>query len=103
MSDKYISVTELKKKLNYIFRANGVSTCTKEAINGAIKRLPFVFKGELETTLETSAELEIKREAVREFAEKLKAYLLLTRSEQISVVSYEDIDKLVSEMFGNPE
>lgn len=41
----------------------------------------------------------IQRDAVVNFAEKLKAYLLLTRSEQISVVSYEDIDKLVNEMF----
>jgi len=45
----------------------------------------------------------IQRDAVINFAENLKVFLLLSRPEQISVVSYEDIDNLVNKMFGNPE
>lgn len=49
---------------------------------------------------ECECEIEnAKEQAVREFAEKLKAFLLLSRPDQISAVSYEDIDNLVSKMF----
>lgn len=39
-----------------------------------------------------------KAEAIKEFAERMKAYLLLRSHGQLSVVSFEDIDKLVKEM-----
>lgn len=41
----------------------------------------------------------IQRDAVVNFAEKLKAYLLLTCPGHMSVVSYEDIDNLVNRMY----
>lgn len=39
MADKYISVTEVRKKLYYIFRAYGVSEIVKQAILNAIKKI----------------------------------------------------------------
>lgn len=84
--DEYINVAELKKKLNYIYRANGVSKFTREAINSAICKLPFVLKSELETTLETTLKTieftpnskdieDIQRDAVINFANELMCNL----------------------------
>ncbi len=42
-----------------------------------------------------------KAEAVKEFAERLKQYLLLTKNGEISVIAYENIDYLVKEMVGD--
>lgn len=42
---------------------------------------------------------KVREQAVREFAEKLKTYLLLTCPGHMSVVSYEDIDNLVNRMY----
>lgn len=39
-----------------------------------------------------------KSEAYREFAERLKTYLLLNLSERISVVTADDVDKLLKEL-----
>lgn len=41
---------------------------------------------------------DIKAEAYKEFAERLKRYLLLSKIGQISVVSFENIDSLVKEL-----
>lgn len=43
----------------------------------------------------------IKAEAIKEFAERLKQYLLLTKNGQMSVISFENIDYLVKEMVGD--
>lgn len=43
---------------------------------------------------------QIKAEAYKEFAERLKSYLLLNEKGKMSVVSYEDIDNLLKEMVG---
>lgn len=53
MADKYIKLSDLKKKLNYIYRAYGTSKQMRETINVTIGRIPYVVKGELETALET--------------------------------------------------
>lgn len=52
MSEKYIKISDVMKKLNYIFRAYGTSPQMKEQIRDAIRKIPYVVKGELETTLE---------------------------------------------------
>ena len=41
-----------------------------------------------------------KAEAIKEFAERLKAYLLLHEYHQLSVISLENIEYLVKEMVG---
>ena len=43
---------------------------------------------------------QIKSEAYKEFAERLKSYLLLNKKEQMSVVTFEDVDNLLKEMVG---
>lgn len=40
--DKYIKISDLKSKLNYIFRTYGVGKATREAINNAISKIPYV-------------------------------------------------------------
>ncbi len=44
---------------------------------------------------------KLKAEAIKEFAERLKSYLLLNKRGQMSVLSFEDIEKLVKEMVGD--
>lgn len=44
---------------------------------------------------------KIKSEAIKEFAERLKSYLLLPTVKEMSVVTAEDIDNLVKIMVGD--
>lgn len=44
--------------------------------------------------------LETKAEAYKEFAERLKSYLLLNKKGEMSVISFENIDNLLKEMVG---
>ena len=46
---------------------------------------------------------KIKVEAYKEFAERLKSYLLLNKKGEMSVVSFENIDNLLKEMVGEEE
>jgi hypothetical protein len=57
MNEKYVKLSDVKKKLNYIYRTYGVSQQMKKTVSDAIARIPYIVKGELETTLE--AELVI--------------------------------------------
>lgn len=43
---------------------------------------------------------EIKFEAYKEFAEKLKSYLLLNEKGKISVITFEDVEKILKELVG---
>ena len=43
---------------------------------------------------------EIKSEAYKEFAERLKSYLLLNEKGKISVITFEDVEKLLKELVG---
>lgn len=43
---------------------------------------------------------EIKSEAYKEFAERLKSYLLLNEKRKISVITFEDVEKLLKELVG---
>lgn len=43
---------------------------------------------------------EIKAEAYKEFAERLKSYLLLNKKGEMSVISFENVDNLLKEMVG---
>ena len=47
--------------------------------------------------------LEKPNEAIKEFAERLKSYLLLNKKGSMSVVSFENIDNLLKEMVGEEE
>ena len=44
-----------------------------------------------------------KTEAYKEFAEKLKSYLLLNKKGEMSVISFENVDNLLKEMVGEEE
>lgn len=46
---------------------------------------------------------EAKVEAYKEFAERLKSYLLLNEKGEMSVLSFENIDNLLKEMVGEKE
>lgn len=46
---------------------------------------------------------QIKSEAYKEFAERLKSYLLLNKKGEMSVVCFENIDNLLKEMVGEEE
>lgn len=41
-----------------------------------------------------------KIEAYKEFAERLKSYLLLNKKDEMSVISFENVDTLLKEMVG---
>lgn len=46
---------------------------------------------------------EAKAEAYKEFAERLKSYLLLKKKGEMSVISFENVDTLLKEMVGDEE
>lgn len=48
-------------------------------------------------------ERKIKAEAYKEFAERLKSYLLLNKNGEMSVISFENVDDLLKEMVGEEE
>ena len=52
--EKYIKISDLRKKLNYIFRTYGTTRGMQEIYKKAIKSIPYAVKGELETTLESN-------------------------------------------------
>ena len=52
--EKYIKLSDLRKKLNCIFRTYGTTRGMQEIYKKAIKSIPYVVKGELETTLEAN-------------------------------------------------
>ena len=43
---------------------------------------------------------QIEAEAYKEFAERLKSYLLLNKKGEMSVISFENVDTLLKEMVG---
>lgn len=43
----------------------------------------------------------VKNEAYKEFAERLKSYLLLNKKGEMSVISFENVDNLLKEMVGD--
>lgn len=61
MTEKFIKISDLKKKLNYIFRVYGVSPQMRKTINEAINKIPYTIKGDLETTLEVADVQEVVR------------------------------------------
>lgn len=61
MTEKFIKISDLKKKLNYIFRVYGISPQTRKTINEAINKIPYTIKGDLETTLEVADMQKIVR------------------------------------------
>ena len=54
MSKKYVELSALKAKLNYIFRAYGVSPQMKKKYIDSIDSLPYTVEAKLETTLDTT-------------------------------------------------
>ena len=54
MTEKYVKLTDVKKKVNYILKRNGSSPQTQRSIKDALNNLPYTVKAELETTLEAA-------------------------------------------------
>lgn len=52
MAKKYVALSDVKKKLNYIYRKHGVVPCIKQEISDALAKIPYTVKEELEATLE---------------------------------------------------
>ncbi len=52
MAEKYVKLSDIKKKLNYICRKYGVVPCVKQEISDALAKIPYTVKEELEATLE---------------------------------------------------
>lgn len=52
---------------------------------------------------QTEIKREAKAEAYKEFAERLKSYLLLKKKGEMSVISFENVDTLLKEMVGEKE
>lgn len=46
---------------------------------------------------------QVKNEAYKEFAERLKSYLLLNKKGEMSVICFENVDTLLKEMVGEEE
>lgn len=55
------------------------------------------------STFSPSNESKIKKQAYKEFAERLKSYLLLNKKGEMSVISFENINDLLKEMVGEEE
>ena len=56
MPEKYVKVNDVKKKLNYVFNANGVPKVVRQAIYKCFDKVPYYVKGDLETTLDSKEE-----------------------------------------------
>ncbi len=52
MSEKYVKLSDVKKKLNYICRTYSLDQQIKQRISDALAKIPYTVKGKLETTLE---------------------------------------------------
>lgn len=52
MNEKYVKLSDVKKKLNYIYRVYGVSQKIKQTISSALEKIPYTMVGELEVVLE---------------------------------------------------
>lgn len=60
MNDKYVKLTDVKRKLRYIFKAYGVGSSVREKIERTLNNLPYSVKGDLETTLEAADVQSVK-------------------------------------------
>lgn len=54
----------------------------------------------LKSRMESDYNAKTKAEAYKEFAERLKSYLLLNKKGEVSVIFLENIDNLLKEMVG---
>lgn len=54
MTEKYMKVSDIKKKLNYIYRKCGVCPQMKQTISNVLTEIPYVVKGESETALKAA-------------------------------------------------
>lgn len=55
MTEKYMKLSDIKKKLNYVYKKFGVCPQMKQTISNALTRIPYVVKGELETALKADS------------------------------------------------
>lgn len=52
MTEKYVKLSDVKKKLNYICRTYSLGQQIKQSMSDALAKIPCTVKGELETTLD---------------------------------------------------
>ena len=54
MTEKYVKLADVKRKVNYILTRNSCSPQTQKAVKDTINNLPYVVEAEIETTLEAA-------------------------------------------------
>lgn len=76
-------------------------TTEVESLKKQMERLTRYNQNLMNANTALSEEILIaKIEAYKEFAERLKSYLLLDKKGKISVITFEDVDKLLKEWVG---
>ncbi len=68
MTEKYVKLSDVKKKLNYTYRVYGVSQKIKQTISNSLGKIPYTVKGELETTIEAEPVKQGKWKKIQNFA-----------------------------------
>lgn len=82
-------------------RIKAMSVEEMAGLIGDIQTDALLFKGIINDLMESQRiKREAKTEAYKEFAARLKSYLLLNEKGSISVISFENIDDLLKEMIG---
>lgn len=61
MTEKYVKLADVKRKVNYILTRSGCSPQTQKAVKDAINNLPYTVKAEIETTLEAADVQPVRR------------------------------------------
>lgn len=61
MADKFVKLSDAKRKVNYILTRNGSSPQTRRNVSDALGKLPYTVKAELESTLEAADVQPVKR------------------------------------------
>lgn len=61
MDDKYVKLSDVKRKVNYILKRNGSSPQTQRDIKDALNNLPYTLEAEIESTLEAADVQPVKR------------------------------------------
>lgn len=82
-------------------RIKAMSVEEMAGLIGDIQTDALLLKGIINDLMESQKiKKEAKTEAYKEFAARLKSYLLLNEKGSISVISFENIDDLLKEMIG---
>ena len=83
--EKYIKLSDVNKKLNYIFKSYGTTEYMKAIYRKAIKSIPYVVKSKLETTLESNGWISAKDKLP-----ETSNCVLITDGENVEMSRYDE-------------